>query len=691
MSSPSLLAAPGSTKDTQEPLPNIPGYEIVSKQRQTRNSTVYSVRDLQFNRLASIKVLRKHATELDLARFRKEAKDLAWSQHTNILRIQAMGDLEGQSYIVQEHNSGGSLAEFLRGQAQSASSSARLVLQLTSALQHAHEKGIVHCQLNPGCILLEPHPGSDASSGLDQYQPKITDFGNLTVFESVEHLNGPRESIDALYYLAPEQFASVGKCPRESRLDTYALGCILYELLTGRPPFRSISPDETIKLIKHEQPIPPSKFEPTVTQTLENICLKSIEKNPNRRYSTAQALANDLLGFLHDQPVQAKSISRLVRIGQWSKRNPVAAIALLLLLVAAILGPLFAVREYQQRQESIAQSLVDQRECNHAKQDLNHAGKTIEEILDKMGRYWRYDDPINVEIQNVLKKATLPYFEQLAKHTYSNDALKIRQARCLQILGDWQTQNREADKAQVSFQQSIKLVKDLKPSDTLTEVELSTALATIHSQLGRFQQNTLSHYPQAEENYRIALEHIDKLAKLQGAETVYDQSAQVYGLLAGAIGSQEDPRRRSRRDEQFGNLSQSIAFHEKMMALYPDRKEHIYSTIYSHMSVYYFFRVLKDYENQLTPLRQALELAKKLNQSEFASIESTLFVSSMHQQLGYSLIAANQREAATAEFKVAKKLTENLLVAFPSNKRIEGSLKNIERMLNDKDRPQTPR
>jgi tetratricopeptide (TPR) repeat protein len=601
-----------------------------------------------------------------------------------------MGDVEERSYIVQEHTSGGSLAEFLRGRAQSASPSARLVLQITSALQHVHEKGIVHCQLNPDCILLEPHAGSHESSELDHFQPKLTDFGNLTVFESVEHLNSPGESIEGVYYLAPEQFAVVGQCSRDGRLDIYALGCILYELLTGRPPFRSISLDDTIKLIKHEQPIPPSKLEPTVPRTLENICLKCIEKDPNRRYSTAQALANDLVGFLHDQPVQAKPISRLVRVRQWSKRNPGKAIALLLLLASAVLGPLLAVREYQLRQENMAQSMRDQTEYKHAKEDLNRAGKAIEQIHSRLAYSWRFEDPAFMELQKGIMTVTLPYFEHLAKHSYSNDSLKIRQARCLQILGDWQAQNKEVDKAQVSFMQSIKLAKDLKPSDTISEIELSTALASIHRELGRFQQNNLSHYPQAEENYRTSLEHIDKLAKLEGAETVYDLSAKVYGLLANAIGSQEDPRRRSRRDEQFGNLSQSIAFHEKMMALHPDREELIYGTIYSHKSVYYFFRMLKDYENQITALRQALELAKKANQSRFASIESTLFVSSMYHELGHALIAANQREAGLAEFKLGKKMLENLLVAFPSDKRIEGRIKNFERMLNDKSKPQPP-
>ncbi len=688
-----------SNEETSETLPAIPGYEVLSKLGHGGSSIVYAARDTKLQRTVAIKLLREKATPVQRQRFRKEAHSLASLQHENVAKIYDVGETGEQPYLILEYISGGSLAQYLQGNAQAAPTSARLVLQLATAVQKAHETGFIHRDLKPGNILLEPHFGSYETTGLDRYVPKIIDFGIAKELNPVEHLTNTRDFLGTPSYMAPEQITQSGHWTVDHRMDVYALGIILYEMLIGRPPFRAVSPIDTMLQIKHEEPVPPTRFEPTVPRDLENICLKCIEKDPNKRYPSAQALADDLVRFLDGKPVQARPISRLVRAWRWSKRNPGWAIAasliFLILLTAAVVGPLLAHREHQLREEAAFQANRADVEGKRARENLNTAGKVLEEMLDRLLTNMRLEDPAYEDVQKGMVTFAIPYLEQFVQHDSATDVLQLRQARSLLQLAMVQTKNKQLDKAEENYWRAQKLIKELKPSETVSEVDYLKALASVHLEIGRFQHTHLLQYQNAEKNYRISLNYLDKLTELQGIEKCYDSYAIVYSLLANSLTDQREktsgkpsPEGITRSEERYYLLA--IDYRHKLMELHSHRDDLVNYAALTHMNAAIFYRKQNEQQKEISELRKALELAKKVNHSRSIWLESPFYLSTLQGELGIALLKANQRQEGMEQVRQAKKISDALVIAYPSSRKYAGLSINWEKVLKHYEKPTTP-
>jgi serine/threonine protein kinase len=273
---------------------------------------------LSLKRPVALKMIRDGALAgpQQLARFRIEAQAAARMRHPNIVPIFEVGEHEGRPFFAMELVEGGSLDKHLDGRPQPSPQAAELVRTLALAVQHAHEQKIVHRDLKPANVLL-------AADGT----PKITDFGLAKRLDS-ESTAWTQEGavVGTASYMAPEQAAGrvheVGPA-----VDVYALGAILYELLTGQPPFRADSWDETVRQVLHEEPAPPARLEPDVPRDLETVCLKCLEKEPSRRYATAAQLADDLGRFLEGKPVAAVPLSGLERLTRLAARDGYCIIA----------------------------------------------------------------------------------------------------------------------------------------------------------------------------------------------------------------------------------------------------------------------------------------------------------------------------------------------------------------------------
>lgn len=280
-------------------LPQVAGYEILEVLGHGGMGVVYKAKQLGLNRLVALKMVLAgaSASPLELARFRAEAEAVAQLQHPNIVQIYEIGEQGGCPFLALEYVVGGSLAAHLDGTPVPPRQAAELVLALSRAVQHAHETGIVHRDLKPANVLLQP----DGT-------PKITDFGLAKRAESDHARTQTGTILGSPSYMAPEQAAG-----RTSDIgpatDIYALGVILYELLTGRPPFKGASLLETIEQVRENDPVPPRFLQPKTPRDLETICLKCLEKAPRRRYATAADLAADLRAFLHDEPINAQSLT----------------------------------------------------------------------------------------------------------------------------------------------------------------------------------------------------------------------------------------------------------------------------------------------------------------------------------------------------------------------------------------------
>ena len=331
-------------------LPRIRGYEVQGVLGRGGMGIVYKAWHRRLNRAVALKMLLAGpcARPEELERFLREAEVVAGLRHANVVQVYDVGDLDGRPYFTMEYVEGGSLAQKLAGTPQSADQAAALVATLAEAIQVAHQSGIIHRDLKPANILLQKSErqnskserGSEVSDfgfRISDFTPKVTDFGLARRLDGGGGLTLSGVPVGTPSYMAPEQgqgrWDSVGPAT-----DVYALGAILYELLTGRPPFRAETAAATLQQVLAEEPVPPSQLNPRVPRDLETICLKCLHKEPPRRYASAAALAEDLHRYGRGEPIVARPAGRRERLARWVRRHPAAVglLAALAVLVAAI-------------------------------------------------------------------------------------------------------------------------------------------------------------------------------------------------------------------------------------------------------------------------------------------------------------------------------------------------------------------
>src|SRR5262245_42912489 len=320
-------------------------YDLLEEIARGGMGVVYKARQLSLNRIVALKMMLPSllASATEVQRFRTEAEAAANLQHPNIVAIHEVGEHNGRLYSSMDDIEGQSLASLIREHPLPAETAARYLKTTAEAVHFAHRQGFLHRDLKPSNILVD-----------ETNQPRVTDFGLAKRMESDSRLTITGSVLGTPSYMSPEQAASKSDQVGTAS-DVYSLGTILYELLTGRPPFQAATPLDTVLLVLNADPVPPRLLIPKLNRELETICLKCLEKEQRRRYQSAQELADDLDRYLNRKPIIARPINRLNRAWRWCGRNPwpTTATAALVLLATLALVSAFSYRE------RLWQSLLD--------------------------------------------------------------------------------------------------------------------------------------------------------------------------------------------------------------------------------------------------------------------------------------------------------------------------------------------
>lgn len=317
-------------------------FELIEEIARGGMGVVYRARQISLKRLVALKMIiaGEFASPQMVRRFRFEAEAAAHLQHPNIVAIHEVGEHEGQHYLAMDLVEGCNLAELVRDQPLPARRAAYYLKTIAEAIHYAHEKGILHRDLKPSNILIDPFD-----------QPRITDFGLAKQFKTDSTLSFTNQALGSPAFMPPEQAASQSGATTPAS-DVYSLGAILYYLLTGRSPFQGENLAQLLLQVQNTEPIAPRLLNPGISVDVEIICLKCLEKEPSRRYQTAQALAQDLDRFLHDQPILARPVGRPEKLWRWCRRNRALAGTLAALAVALSVGVVSVLWLWQRAEAS---------------------------------------------------------------------------------------------------------------------------------------------------------------------------------------------------------------------------------------------------------------------------------------------------------------------------------------------------
>ncbi len=451
------LPAPTFRRGTPAPLPTTIGpYEVLGPLGQGGMGVVYKARDPRLGRVVAVKV--SHDDEGDRERFRIEGRAAARLRHPHIVSVYEVGEHEGRPYLALEYVAGGTLAAHLRRHRPTPAQAVALVEPVAEAVHAAHVAGIVHRDLKPANILLNVECGTrnaelkteEASAARPSSHsafrvphsasvPKVTDFGLAKwLGGAVDDRTKTGAIVGTPGYMAPEQTGAGGRAVGPAA-DVYALGAVLYECLTGRPPFAGDSPFEVLEQVRTAEPVPPRRLDPLIPRDLETVCLKCLRKAPHERYATAAELADDLRRFREGRPVLARPLGRAARAWRLCKRNPVVAGLTAAVILLGVAGLVTSTALWWQAEQNLTLAVQRERDLDAAltlaeqrgdqeRTNFAWAQEAVDEMLSRVGEDLEDVPHASLARRQVLEKA-LALQQRFLAHRSADPRVRLEVAR----------------------------------------------------------------------------------------------------------------------------------------------------------------------------------------------------------------------------------------------------------------------
>jgi serine/threonine protein kinase len=617
--------------------PAVPGYEMLGELGRGGMGAVYRARQLSLNRLVALKVISAgaQAQAEEVARFQIEAVAVARLQHPHIVQVYETGASQGRPYLVMELVPGSSLAEKLAAAPLEARAAAELVRALASAMQHAHERGIIHRDLKPANVLLLP----DGT-------PKITDFGLAKRLDVGEGQTRAGQLLGTPSYMAPEQ-AAAQKGRVGPTADVYALGAVLYECLTGRPPFKGATPWETVLQVLHADPVPPRRLRPGVPRDLETICLKCLHKEARKRYPSAHDFAEDLRRFMSSETILARPAGPIEKTTKWARRRP--TMAALILVSACALGTLLAGGVWYNARLRAAR---DRAEVN-----FQMALRAVDEMLTEVGEEQLASEPHMEQKRLALLQKALSFSQRYLEQQGEEPRTHMQTALAYKRVGDIQRLLGQGAGAREAYTQAIALLGPLCAREPGTS-EYRQALAYCHNFLGEVWR-TEGKANQAEEAYLQAVALQEQLAADFPEVAVYRQelarTRYNLGILCRKTG------RPARAEELFG---QAIDLLRRLVQEEPKVAAHCQHLARAYLNLGPVLRATSRPDQAEEAYGQARTLLEELAQADPEKPDYRQELAVVWTNLGNVRAAGGRLEDAGQAYRQAVAVLERLVLDF---------------------------
>jgi tetratricopeptide (TPR) repeat protein len=637
-------------------------YEVLRELGRGGMGVVYEARQISLNRPVALKMLKAGllAGEDELRRFRNEAEAVALLDHPGIVPVYEVGEQEGQHYFAMKLVGGGSLVPMLPRYAKDPRAAAALLAEAAEAVGHAHMRGILHRDLKPANLLVDA-----------EGHPHITDFGVAKKLEAEVELTASGAILGTPAYMSPEQ-ASGRRVAITTATDVYGLGAVLYALLTGKAPFGGESVVDTLDAVRTQPPEPPSKVNGDVPHDLETICLKCLEKDPRRRYVTAQALADDLRAWLESRPIAARRVGAAERAWLWCKRRPAVAALSAAVLIALVGGTaaVIAIQSHANRRLAATNKKLRQSNNNLAieRQRVEVRERQAVEAIQRYGDAIANEpalknSPELKDLRRRLLREPIGFFhslrEQLEQDARSRpeslealSAAAYQQGRLSYEVGD----RLDAEK---SFVESFAILERLVREHP-SEPKFRSELAKTH--LGAVLLNTATgRRREAHQSVDRAIALYAELLRREPNQPDYQRGRARSQLSLGILEMQE-----GRPAEALEALRKA---RDEMAALALRKVEPadlLAELAMCHLDIGSGKLEMRQLANAVPDYREALKILDRLVRENPGVASYQFDQANAHSNIGKILALTHKEAEAGAELETARVILESLVKAYPS-------------------------